>query len=123
MQDFRNLDVWQNARQLALQVYGATGGMPPEERYGLTSQLRRAAMSIPANIAEGSGRQSDADFKRFLHNAMGSAAELESHLLITHDLRFLDDTTFETLTARLTSTTRMLNALIQRLKPPPRSRR
>jgi hypothetical protein len=52
MQDFRKLDVWQNARQFALQVYGATGGMPPEERYGLTSQLRRAAMSIPANIAE-----------------------------------------------------------------------
>jgi four helix bundle protein len=123
MQDFRNLDVWQNAHQLTLEVYNATRAMPPEERYGLTSQLRRAATSIPANIAEGCGRQSDADFRRFLHNAMGSASELESDLLITHDLRLLDDTTFETLTTRLTSTKRMLNALIQRLGPSPRSHR
>ncbi|MCZ6445408.1 MAG: four helix bundle protein [Planctomycetota bacterium] len=77
MQDFRNLEVWQRAYALALDVYRASRHFPREEIYSLTSQVRRCSISIPSNIAEGCGRQTDADFKRFLHIAMGSAAELE----------------------------------------------
>ncbi len=77
MQDFRNLEVWQRAYALALDVYRASRQFPREEIYSLTSQVRRCSISIPSNIAEGCGRQTDADFKRFLHIAMGSAAELE----------------------------------------------
>ncbi|MCZ6612403.1 MAG: four helix bundle protein [Planctomycetota bacterium] len=77
MQDFRNLEVWQRAYALALDVYRASRHFPREEIYSLTSQVRRCSISIPSNIAAGCGRQTDADFKRFLHIAMGSAAELE----------------------------------------------
>jgi len=77
---FRDLKVWEKAHQLTLQVYKATAPFPKEEMYGLTSQIRRAAASIPANIAEGCGRSSDAELGRFLQIAMGSASELEYHL-------------------------------------------
>jgi four helix bundle protein len=77
MQDFRQLKVWQKAHRFVLHVYEATQKFPAEERFGLTSQIRRAAVSIPANIAEGAVRSSDADFGRFLHIALGSASEVD----------------------------------------------
>jgi hypothetical protein len=76
---FRDLKVWEKAHQLTLQVYKATASFPKEEMFGLTSQIRRAAASIPANIAEGCGRSGDAELGRFLQIAMGSASELEYH--------------------------------------------
>jgi four helix bundle protein len=91
MKDFRKQKVWQKSHKLTLEIYKVTIDFPPDELYGLTSQLRRSCASIPANIAEGCGRQSDADFSRFLQIALGSAAELEYHLLLSHDLGFMND--------------------------------
>ena len=84
MKDFRQLKVWDKSHELALSIYRATKDFPKEELYGLTSQIRRASMSIPTNIAEGCGRNTDADFARFLQMAMGSASETEYHLLLAH---------------------------------------
>jgi four helix bundle protein len=89
MKSFRGLKVWHSAHQLTLAVYKATAKFPKEELYALTSQMRRAASSIPANIAEGCGRGTDADFGRFLQIALGSASELEYHLLLAFDLKLL----------------------------------
>lgn len=79
MQDFRNLEVWRLSHQLTLEVYRVTRSLPSDERFGLTSQLRRAAVSIEANLAEGCGRGSDADFGRFVQTAMGSASEANAN--------------------------------------------
>ncbi len=89
MKDFRHLKVWQKSHELTLAVYKATSLFPPDELYGLRSQIRRSCASIPANIAEGCGRNADGDFARFLQIAMGSASELEYHLLLVRDLNLL----------------------------------
>ena len=89
MQDFRNLRVWQASQRFTLAVYETTSAFPEVERFGLTSQLRRAATSIGANIAEGCGRSTDADVRRCLHQAMGSACEALNHLLVARDVRVL----------------------------------
>ena len=86
MQHFRNLLVWQKSHEMVLQVYRISRDFPREELYGLTSQLRRAAVSIPSNIAEGCSRGSDADFGRFLIIALGSSSEVEYQLLLARDL-------------------------------------
>ncbi len=91
MRDFRSLKVWEKAHHLTLAVYKATGAFPKEEVYGLTSQMRRACASIPANIAEGCGRSGIAELTRFLHIALGSASELEYHVILAHDLAFLSE--------------------------------
>jgi four helix bundle protein len=116
MQNFRDLKVWQKAHAMALSIYAATAKFPSEERFGLTSQMRRAAASIPANIAEGCVRSTDRDFARFLHTAMGSASEVEYFVLLALDLDFLDRSLHNTLTADLEEIKRMLTALIARLK-------
>lgn len=87
MKDFRELKVWARAHELTLLVYQATGSFPREEMYGLTSQLRRAAASVPANLAEGCGRNGDAEFARFCFIAMGSASELDYHMILARDLK------------------------------------
>jgi four helix bundle protein len=88
LKDFKELKVWHKAYDLALAVYEASRGFPREEIYGLTSQLRRAAVSVGANIAEGCGRRSDGELIRFLQIARGSASEIEHHLLLARDLKF-----------------------------------
>jgi four helix bundle protein len=108
--------VWQKAHQLTLNVYGATANFPKEELYGLTSQIRRACASIPANLAEGCGRQSDAELFRFSHIAMGSASEVEYHLLLAHDLGMLPAEHYDQLNGSLIEVKRMLNAFIGKLK-------
>lgn len=113
--DFRRLQVWQKAHELTLAVYRATAAFPSDERFGLTSQIRRAASSVPANIAEGAGRGTDADFKRFLQIAMGSASALEYHLLLSHDLGYLAQADYAVMPAQCTEVKRMLSAFIQRL--------
>src|SRR6266496_2173632 len=89
MEDFKNLKVWAKAHQLTLVIYQNTRKFPREELYGLASQIRRASASIGANIAEGCGRRSDPEMKRFLQIARGSASELEYHLLLAKDLQYL----------------------------------
>jgi four helix bundle protein len=121
MRDFRSLNVWQKAHALTLQVYEATGSFPREEVYSLTSQLRRSASSIGANIAEGCGRSGDAELGRFLHIAMGSASELEYHLILARDLRYLTDGQYEEMSAALVEVKRMLGGLSGRLRPQRRS--
>jgi four helix bundle protein len=116
VKDFRELKVWQKAHQLTLAVYRITAAFPREELYGLTSQLRRASSSIAANLAEGCGRNGDMEFARFCSMAMGSASELEYHLLLAKDLKLLKPADHQELDQRATELKRMLTALMQKLK-------
>lgn len=116
MKDFRTLKVWEKAHAVTLAVYKVTETFPKHELYGLTSQIQRAAVSIPTNIAEGCGKDSDAELKRYFLIAMGSASELEYLLLLARDLKYLPDENHQTLNADLTEVRRMLNAFIQTLK-------
>lgn len=116
MRSFRGLQVWEKSHQLTLAVYSATRNFPKEELYSLTSQLRRASSSIPANIAEGCGRNGDNELRRFLEIAMGSASEVEYHLLLARDLKMLELNDYEQLNQQTCEIKRMLCAFIQKLK-------
>jgi len=116
MRNFRELKVWQKSHELVLAVYKATAKFPKEELYGLTNQIRRSSTSIPANIAEGCGRAGEAELARFLQIAMGSASELEYHLLLARDLNFLTALVYEGLDCRVVEVKRMLTSFIQKLK-------
>jgi four helix bundle protein len=116
MKDFKKQKVWQKSHQLTLDVYKITKSFPRSEEYGLTSQIRRSCASIPANIAEGCGRNSEADFSRFLQMAMGSATELEYHLLLSHDLGILKDGDFKSLSEGTIEIKQMLTSFIKKLK-------
>ena len=116
MQDFRNLKVWDKAHTLTLDVYKTSKSFPREEMYGLTSQIRRASVSIGANIAEGACRRGDVDFARFLQIAAGSASEVEYHLLLSRDLELLQIAGFQRLTDEVLEVKRMLAALMQKLR-------
>ena len=122
MRNLRALKVWEKSHRLVLGVYGATGTFPREETYGLTTQLRRCCASIPANIAEGCGRSSEAELGRYLLIAMGSASELEYHLLLTRDLGYLGAQDYRELSQRTGEVKRMLSALIVKLRPVTTSR-
>lgn len=111
MQDFRNLKVWHKAHALTLDIYRATQAYPRCESFGLTSQTRRAAASVPANLAEGCGRDSSAEYRRHVQIALGSANELEYHLLLGHDLSYLSDTIHLTLQSQVQEVKRMLTGL------------
>lgn len=123
MRDFRELKVWQKAHELTLAVYRATTSFPRDELYGLTSQLRRCSSSIPANIAEGCGRNGEAEFARFCSIAMGSASELEYHLLLAKDLTLIKPEDHTPLAERAVELKRMLTALHQKLAPQARTTR
>ena len=116
MKDFRDLKVWSKAHGLTLSIYRATAHFPVEERYGLQSQMRRASVSISANIAEGCGRHGDADFARFLQMALGSASEIEYLLLLSKDLDLLDAEPHRALTELATEVKRMLASFIKKLR-------
>ncbi len=116
MQDFRELIVWQKAYKLVLAVYRATPGFPQCEEFGLTSQVRRAAVSIVANIAEGCGRGGDPEFRRFLYIAMGSASELQCNFLLACDLGYLPQQAWQPLEENLIEVKCMLTSLINKLK-------
>jgi four helix bundle protein len=115
MKDFRKLQVWQKAHQLTLTMYRVTQSFPREELYGLTSQLRRGATSVPSNIAEGCGRGTDADFARCLQIALGSASEVEYQLLLARDLGMMERATHQGVAGQCTEVKRMLTALIRKL--------
>lgn len=116
MRDFRKLKVWEKGHRLTLDVYEVTVTFPSEELYGLTSQMRRACAAIPANVAEGCGRGSNADLARFMQIALGSASELENHLLLARNLAFLKPTDYERLTGEVTELKRMLTSFVKNLK-------
>ena len=116
MRDFKELKVWEKAHSLTLEVYKATAAFPREEVYGLTSQIRRACASIPANIAEGCGRGGNAELARFLQISMGSASELEYHLLLARDLKLLNLTNYNRLANNVTEVKRMLASLLQKVR-------
>ena len=116
MQAFRNLKVWEKAHALTLDVYRYSQAFPREEIYGLTSQMRRASVSIGANIAEGSCRGGDIDFARFLQMAAGSASELEYELLLAHDLKLLSAADHGRLSSQAVEVKRMLAAFMKKLR-------
>lgn len=116
MGNFRNLQVWQKSHQLTLEVYQVTAGFPREELYGLTSQIRRSCSSIAANVAEGCGRNGEAELARFCSIALGSASELEYHLLLAKDLNFIKSDDHQHLDQSATEIKRMLAALILKLR-------
>jgi four helix bundle protein len=116
MRDFTQLKVWERSHRLTLAVYEATVAFPKEEQYGLKSQIRRSCASIPANIAEGCGRRTNADLARFLQIALGSASELQNHLRLAHDLSILESRDHERLSREVTEIKRMLTSFIENLK-------
>ncbi len=125
MQNYKNLKVWEKSHELALDVYKQTKAFPDEEKYGLTSQLRRACLSIPANIADrvpplavaqGCGKFTDADFARFLNISLGSANEADYYILFARDLRLIDKEIYVSLEGKLNEIKGMLISLIGKVR-------
>lgn len=116
MRNHEDLEVWQKAHALTLSVYRLTEAFPRSEMFGLTSQIRRAAGSIGANLAEGCGRWGDAEMARFVQISMGSASELQNHLRLAHDLGFLNPAEYSSASKELVSVRQMLTAFLQSLK-------
>ena len=108
MRDFHKLGIWKRSHQLTLDVYKASKVFPKDELFGLTSQIRRAASSIPTNIAEGCGRASNKDYAHFLQIATGSASEVEYELLLDHDLEYINDEAFNKLTSETIAIRKMI---------------
>jgi len=115
MRDFRKYDIWEISHKFTLQIYALTNNFPSQETYGLSSQLRRASASIPTNISEGCGRDSDAEFSRFLTIAIGSASEVEYLILLSKDLNYLDLKTYEKLNEDINTIKRKIYSLKQKL--------
>ncbi|MCW5910815.1 MAG: four helix bundle protein [Cyclobacteriaceae bacterium] len=116
MQNFRDLIVWQKAHQNVLSIYNYTKSFPKEEQYGITSQLRRAATSIPTNIAEGTGKLTKKDFANYLQTALGSSQEVEYLLLLSWELNFLNDKTYQELNNVNNEIKAMLISLIKKVR-------
>ena len=115
MRNYNDLSIWQKSHALTLKIYKITQFFPSNEAFGLTSQMRRSSASIPTNIAEGCGRNSDADFKRFLIIASGSASELDYQLILSKDLNYISLPDFEELHFQITEVRKMLFSLINKL--------
>lgn len=116
MKNYEELEVWQKAHALTVQLYRETEAFPRSKMFGLTSQIRRAAGSIGANLAEGCGRWSELELARYVQIAMGSASELQNHLRLARDLEFLSDLDFRATTRALTGVRQMLTALLPTLR-------
>lgn len=116
MQDFKGLAVWQKSHNLAVSIYKVTVAFPKEEIYGLTSQMRRASVSVAANIAEGCGRGGNADFARFVQMAIGSASELEYLLLLSSEIQCLNNPDYEQLSSEVIEVKKMLTSFKRKLR-------
>lgn len=116
MRPHEQLDVWKKSVDFSVEVYRATESFPKDERFGLISQIRRAAVSIAANIAEGAGRRSDKEFLNFLSMSQGSASEVETELLIAHKLGYLTDADFQSLMQRMDEIGRMITGLCSHIR-------
>lgn len=115
MRDFNNLDIWKRSHQLTIKIYRISQRFPREEIYGQTSQLRRAAVSIPTNIAEGCGRKSNSEFANFLNIAAGSASEVEYELLLAREVGYLTEDEYKGLYKEICEIRRMLNVYMKKL--------
>jgi len=122
LKNYRELKVWQKSYKLCLDIYHATEGFPKEERYGLSQQIRRAAVSVPSNIAEGYGRRTTQQYIHALYLAYGSLCELETQLMLCHDLKYLESIKHKNLHMSLKETERMLKAPIKSLEALEKSR-
>jgi four helix bundle protein len=122
MRDFRKIQVWEKAHHFTLKIYKLTSSFPKDELYGLTSQMRRAAASIPANVAEGCGRDTQAELARFVHIATGSASELEYHLILAHDLGYIKDEDYPELNSTINEIQRMLHGFEKAIQSNSRSK-
>ena len=116
LKNFKELKVWQKSYQLCLELYGIIKDFPNEEKHGLSSQMRRAAISIPSNIAEGYGRKTIPDYVRCLYIAYGSPCELETQTLLSWDLDYLNEDNKNSLLEKINEVERMLMALIKSLE-------
>ena len=116
MKNFRDLQVWRKAHSLVLASYERTREFPRQEMYGMTSQIRRCAASIPANIAEGCGKRGNGEFQRYLNIAAGSASELEYHFLLARDLDLLDEIDYQHLNSNVVEVKRMLASLMGKVE-------
>jgi len=116
VRNFRNLDVWKRSVEFTKEVYLLTSQFPNNEKFGLSSQLQRASVSIASNIAEGSSRRSEADFARFLEISMGSAFEVETQLVIAEQLNYLSEKRLQELLDTLAVIQKQINNLISRLR-------
>ena len=116
MRNFQELSIWQRSHQFTLKIYLLTRTFPNDELYGLTSQIRRSSASVPTNIAEGCGRNSDAELKRFLTIASGSISELEYQVLLSKDISYLPLNIYQELTTEIIEIRKMIYAFIQKLK-------
>lgn len=116
MRDFHKIDVWKRSHQLTIAIYKVTETYPRDELFGLTSQIRRAVSSIPTNIAEGCGRNSDAELFNFFNIASGSAAEVEYQLVLSKDLGYLDESAATELANEITEIRKMLGSYMRKLK-------
>ncbi len=116
MRDFKKLEIWKNGIELVKQVYQLSRKLPSEEKFGLKSQITRAAVSIPSNIAEGCSRNSEIEFKRFLEIAIGSLFEVETQLIISVELEFVSSKETENLILLIQKEGRMINSLINKIK-------
>jgi four helix bundle protein len=113
MRNYRDLQVWDKAHSLTLELYRVSRQFPRDEIYGITGQLRRASVSIGANLAEGCGRRTSNELARFVRIALGSASELDYHLLLSRDLGFMTGDDFASASARLTEVRKMLTSFLQ----------
>src|SRR5712671_6127944 len=116
MRNYKDLVVWESAHRLTLVIYKNTRAFPNEEKFGLTSQMRRASASIAANLAEGCGRRSDGEMGRFIQIAMGSGAELSYHFLLARDLGLLEAKVYQGLDSDLGAIMRMMSSLSQTIR-------
>jgi len=116
MRDFRKLDIWKNGIDIVKMIYALSDQLPKEERFGLRSQITRAAVSIPSNIAEGCSRNSEIEFKRYLEIAIGSLFEVETQLIICNELNFVSEDEIEDILGFLKKEAKMINSLINRIK-------
>jgi four helix bundle protein len=116
MHQFKNLEIWKRSRYFCSKIYAVTSNFPDNEKFGITNQLRRASVSIPSNIAEGSSRASNKEFSRFLEVAIGSAYEIETQLLISNDLDFLEFDTLKILLYELEEIVKMISKFRSTLK-------
>jgi four helix bundle protein len=116
MRDFKKLEIWKNGITIVKLVYSLVQKLPSEEKFGLKSQISRAAVSVPSNIAEGCSRNSEVEFKRFLEIALGSLFEVETQLIISEELKFLDSKDLKSIFELIQKESKMINSLIIKIK-------